>query len=149
MGTWHASLCFNMFIHFAYIYSFQWSSFLENKINIRRTCGCMVLRTILRMARWLTKGLILNFFKKTETKISTHTPSPYHISLDQNNVNTKHVVERASIFFFFLGKGGLWMGCNDIFLSLPLGRLLWICRISFCWNKKYRTVVEILSTVLP
>ncbi len=50
--------------------------------------------------------------------------SPYHISLDQNNVNTKHVVERASIFFFFLGKGGLWMGCNDIFLSLPLGRLL-------------------------
>jgi len=66
----------------------------------------------------------IEFFQKTETKISTHTPSPYHISLDQNNVNTKHVVERASIFFFFLGKGGLWMGCNDIFLSLPLGRLL-------------------------
>jgi hypothetical protein len=113
-----------MFIHFACIYSFQYSSFLENKISIRGTCGCMVLRTILRMARWLTKGLILIFFKKTQTKISTHTPSPYHISLNPNNVNTKHVVERASIFFFFLGKGGLWMGCEDFFLSLPLGRLL-------------------------
>jgi hypothetical protein len=81
----------------------------------------MVLGTILRMARWLTKGLIGIFFLKTQTKIYTHTPSPYIFSLNQNNLNTKHVVERASIFFFFWGKWDCGWVARIFFCPFPLG----------------------------
>jgi hypothetical protein len=63
----------------------------------------------------------IEFSKKTQTKIYTHTPSPYIFSLNQNNLNTKHVVERASIFFFFWGKGDCGWVARIFFLPFPLG----------------------------
>jgi hypothetical protein len=81
----------------------------------------MVLGTILRMARWLTKGLILNFFKKLKQTYTPILQAPAIFSLDQNNMNTKHVVERASIFFFFWGKGDCGWVARLFFCPLPLG----------------------------
>jgi hypothetical protein len=81
----------------------------------------MVLGTFLRMARWLRKGLILNFLKKIKQKYTPILQAPTIFSLNQNNVNTKHVVERDSIIFFFWGKGDCGWVARIFFLPFPLG----------------------------